>query len=90
MKAKITGIGHYLPNKIVSNEDLATQYDITGGSERIYQKTGIRQRHYLEILMIHQFNLQSSINNLLKKMISICKIYKIKEFQICQKEQITN
>ena len=49
MKAKITGIGHYLPNKIVSNEDLATQYDITGGSERIYQKTGIRQRHYLEI-----------------------------------------
>jgi 3-oxoacyl-[acyl-carrier-protein] synthase III len=46
MKAKITGIGHYLPNKVVSNDDLATQFDIT--AERIFQKTGIRQRHYLE------------------------------------------
>ena len=48
MKAKITGIGHYLPNKIVTNDTLASEYDITGGAERIFQKTGIRQRHYLE------------------------------------------
>lgn len=46
MKAKITGIGHYLPNKIVTNDDLATQFDIT--ADKIFQKTGIRQRHYLE------------------------------------------
>lgn len=49
MKTKITGIGHYLPNKIVTNDALATEYDITGGAERIFQKTGIRQRHYLEV-----------------------------------------
>lgn len=47
MKARITGIGHYLPNKVVTNDDLATQFDIT--AERIFQKTGIRQRRYLEM-----------------------------------------
>lgn len=47
MKAKITGVGHYLPNKIISNHDLASQFDIT--ADKIFQKTGIRQRHYLEI-----------------------------------------
>ena len=47
MKVKVTGIGHYLPNKIVTNDDLATQYDIT--ADKIFQKTGIRERRYLEI-----------------------------------------
>lgn len=47
MRAKITGVGHYLPNKIIDNENLATQFDIS--AEKIFQKTGIRQRRYLEI-----------------------------------------
>lgn len=47
MKAKITGIGHYLPNKIIDNEKLAIDFDIL--AEKIFQKTGIRQRRYLEM-----------------------------------------
>jgi 3-oxoacyl-[acyl-carrier-protein] synthase III len=47
MKAKIKGVGHYLPNKTVDNEELANTFDIS--SEKIFQKTGIRQRRYLEI-----------------------------------------
>lgn len=47
MKAKITGTGYYLPNKIIDNENLAAKFDIS--AEKILQKTGITQRRYLQV-----------------------------------------
>lgn len=46
MKAKITGVGHYLPDRIISNDDLANRFEIS--AEKIFQKTGIKERRYLD------------------------------------------
>ena len=42
--ARIAGTGSYLPDKLVSNDDLAKLVDTS--DEWIYSRTGIRQRHY--------------------------------------------
>lgn len=42
-KAKVIGIGSYLPEKIVSNDELAQTIDTS--DEWITQRSGIRQRH---------------------------------------------
>jgi 3-oxoacyl-[acyl-carrier-protein] synthase-3 len=44
--ARITGIGHYVPPKVVTNQDLTAHMDTT--DEWIQQRTGIQQRHYSE------------------------------------------
>lgn len=41
--AKISQVAHYLPKKIVTNDDLAQQMDTS--DEWIRSRTGIRQRH---------------------------------------------
>ncbi|EKF51687.1 beta-ketoacyl-ACP synthase III [Lactococcus garvieae] len=41
--AKITQVAHYVPDKIVSNDDLAKIMDTS--DEWIYSRTGIKQRH---------------------------------------------
>ncbi len=41
--AKIIGVGHYLPEKILTNHDLAQQVDTS--DEWIRERTGIAQRH---------------------------------------------
>ncbi|QHI95717.1 beta-ketoacyl-ACP synthase III [Aristophania vespae] len=41
--AKLTGVGAYLPQKIVTNDELATRIDTS--DEWIRTRTGIRQRH---------------------------------------------
>ena len=41
--AKISQVAHYLPKKIVTNDDLALQMDTS--DEWIRSRTGIRQRH---------------------------------------------
>lgn len=43
---KISGFGHFLPKKIVSNEDLKKLVDTS--DEWIYSRTGIKQRHIAE------------------------------------------
>ncbi|MBL4889847.1 MAG: ketoacyl-ACP synthase III [Candidatus Lindowbacteria bacterium] len=43
-RAKITGWGHYLPEKIVTNFDLEKMMNTT--NEWIVQRSGIEQRHY--------------------------------------------
>ncbi|MAJ43479.1 MAG: 3-oxoacyl-ACP synthase [Candidatus Marinimicrobia bacterium] len=44
-KAYISGIGHYLPEKIITNDDLSKIMDTS--NEWIYERTGIKQRHYV-------------------------------------------
>ncbi|MCZ2099929.1 MAG: ketoacyl-ACP synthase III [Chitinophagales bacterium] len=44
MRTKIAGIGHYVPEKVVTNEDL-TQYMDTS-NEWIIERTGIEERRY--------------------------------------------
>ena len=41
--AKISQVAHYLPKKIVTNDDLVQQMDTS--DEWIRSRTGIRQRH---------------------------------------------
>ena len=43
---KISGFGHFLPKKILSNEDLKKLVDTS--DEWIYSRTGIKQRHIAE------------------------------------------
>ncbi len=44
MRTKIAGIGFYVPEKIVTNDDLARYMDTT--DEWIQERSGIRERHY--------------------------------------------
>ena len=44
--ARITGIGRYVPPKVVTNDDLSARMDTS--DEWIQQRTGIQQRHYSE------------------------------------------
>lgn len=44
MKAKIQAIAYYLPEQILDNEKLATEYE-GWTAEKIKQKTGIQERH---------------------------------------------
>jgi 3-oxoacyl-[acyl-carrier-protein] synthase-3 len=45
MNARILGIGRHVPERIVTNDDLAKVMDTT--DEWIQQRTGIRQRHFI-------------------------------------------
>lgn len=44
MRSKIAGIGYYVPEKVVTNEDLSKVMDTT--DEWIQERTGIQQRRY--------------------------------------------
>lgn len=43
IRSKITGFGHYLPTKVVTNDELSRKVDTS--DEWIRERTGIRQRH---------------------------------------------
>jgi 3-oxoacyl-[acyl-carrier-protein] synthase III len=45
-RARISGVGSYLPNRIVRNDDLKEYMDTS--DEWIRQRTGIEQRHWVE------------------------------------------
>lgn len=45
-RAAVTAVGHYVPEKILSNRDLETMVDTT--DEWIFTRTGIRERRILE------------------------------------------
>ena len=44
--AYISGIGHFVPEKIVTNDDLSKYMDTT--NEWIVERTGIKERRYVE------------------------------------------
>jgi 3-oxoacyl-[acyl-carrier-protein] synthase III len=46
MKSTILGVGHYVPSKVVTNHDLAQL--MSTSDEWIVQRTGIRERRYIE------------------------------------------
>jgi len=46
--AYISGTGHYLPPRVVTNDDLRTQYGIDTTHDWIVQRTGIEQRRFAE------------------------------------------
>jgi 3-oxoacyl-[acyl-carrier-protein] synthase-3 len=46
MRTRITGAGHYLPSKVVTNDDLAKLMPTT--DEWIQQRTGIKERRFIE------------------------------------------
>jgi 3-oxoacyl-[acyl-carrier-protein] synthase-3 len=45
-RAKLTGTGMYVPDRVVTNDDLARLMDTS--DEWIRQRTGIRERHFIE------------------------------------------
>ena len=45
-RSKITGTGHYVPEKTVTNHDLANIMDTS--DEWIVERTGIRERHFFD------------------------------------------
>ena len=45
MNARILGLGHHLPDRVVTNDDLARLMDTS--DEWIQQRTGIRERHFV-------------------------------------------
>lgn len=46
MKIRIAGIAHYLPDRIVTNEEISQKYQKAGTPEQIFEKTGILERRY--------------------------------------------
>lgn len=44
MRAKISGVGHYVPKNVVTNKDLEQRMNTT--DEWIQERSGIKQRHY--------------------------------------------
>src|SRR5258706_15514842 len=44
--SRILGVGHHVPDRVVTNADLAQFMDTT--DEWVQQRTGIRQRHFSE------------------------------------------
>lgn len=46
--AYISGTGFYVPPRVVTNDDLASQYGIDTTDEWVYQRTGIKERRYAD------------------------------------------
>jgi len=44
--ARITGTGHFMPEKVISNHDLEQMVETT--DEWITERTGIKERHVVE------------------------------------------
>ena len=46
-RAQILGVGHYVPTKVVTNDDLAQIMPTT--DEWIVKRTGIKERRFIEV-----------------------------------------
>ncbi|MEM9071951.1 MAG: beta-ketoacyl-ACP synthase III [Myxococcota bacterium] len=46
MRSALLGLGHYVPSKVVTNDDLAAKFETS--DEWIQQRTGIRERRFIE------------------------------------------
>jgi 3-oxoacyl-[acyl-carrier-protein] synthase-3 len=47
-RSKFLGVGYYVPPRVVTNDDLVKDYGIDTTDEWIQQRTGIKQRHYVD------------------------------------------
>jgi 3-oxoacyl-[acyl-carrier-protein] synthase-3 len=63
-KISIAAVGHYLPNKVMSNKLISKHYNIT--ESEIFRKTGIKERRYVENLNTTDI-VCNAIENLLTK-----------------------
>lgn len=48
IRSKILGVGYYVPPQVVTNDDLVKKYGIDTSDEWVQQRTGIKQRHFVE------------------------------------------
>lgn len=48
LNAKVVGTGFFVPEQVVTNEDLATKYGIDTSDDWIKQRTGIEERRFAE------------------------------------------
>lgn len=65
--SRIIALGHYIPEKVVSNDDLIHQYQLDSSDEWIQQRTGITHRHFArEDESVTDLGYQA-VNNLLTK-----------------------
>ncbi len=48
IKTKFLGVGHYLPSRVLTNDQLTKEYGIDTSDEWIQTRTGIKQRHFVE------------------------------------------
>jgi 3-oxoacyl-[acyl-carrier-protein] synthase III len=64
MKVKITGVGHYLPDKVINNKFLSENYSIS--EQDILRKTGIKERRYVDEATTTADIVCHAINDLLK------------------------
>lgn len=48
LNAYISGTGHYVPERVVTNDDLAREYGIDTTHEWIHKRTGIEERRFAE------------------------------------------
>lgn len=48
IKSKIYGVGYYVPPRVVTNDDLVKTYGIDTSDEWVQQRTGIKQRHFVD------------------------------------------
>src|SRR5689334_4016601 len=46
IRTVLEGVGHYVPPRVVTNDELSKQLNTS--DEWIVQRTGIRERHYVE------------------------------------------
>ena len=74
MKAKLAGLAHYLPHCIVDNEEILKKYPEAGTENKIFKKTGIKERRYSEYLTTSDMATKSSIALLDKMKIGSCEI----------------
>lgn len=73
MNVKITGIGHYLPDRIIDNKYLQEKFEIDEAS--IFKRTGIKERRYVE----DGFTTTDLVSNAIKNLLinaskNICEI----------------
>ncbi|MBI3543728.1 MAG: ketoacyl-ACP synthase III [Deltaproteobacteria bacterium] len=48
IRSKIFGVGYHVPPRVVTNEDLVKTYGIDTSDEWVQQRTGIKQRHFVD------------------------------------------
>lgn len=65
MNAIVTGVGGYVPRKILTNEDLSKLVDTT--DEWIMSRIGIKKRHILDKSIGCSFMAIEAVKDLLKK-----------------------
>ena len=51
--SKISGLGYYVPENVVTNDDLSKIMDTN--DEWIQERTGIKQRHHIKKGHIYQY-----------------------------------